>query len=48
MPLQGDIVQQAKADLSRFTLQQISLRGKQQSVHACLVEDPLQIVLEES
>ena len=40
-----DVVQHAKADMSRFAAQQISLRGKQQSVLAHLVENPLQIEL---
>jgi len=42
-----DVVQQAKADMSRFASQQISLRGKQQSVLAFLVKNPLQIELDE-
>jgi adenylate cyclase len=40
-----DVVQQAKADMSGFESQQISLRGKQQSVLAYVVENPLQIDL---
>ncbi len=40
-----DVVQNAGADLTRFTSREISLRGKQQSVRAYLVEDPLQIDL---
>jgi adenylate cyclase len=43
-----DVVQQAKADMSRFASQQISLRGKQQSVLAHLVENPLQLDLADS
>ena len=43
-----DVVQQANVDMNRFASQQISLRGKQQSVLAYLVENPLQIDLHES
>jgi adenylate cyclase len=43
-----EVVRQAGADLKGFASQQISLRGKQQSVLALLVRDPLQIELEKS
>jgi adenylate cyclase len=44
----ADVVQQAKVDMTRFASRQISLRGKQLSVLAYQVEDPLQIELDES
>ena len=43
-----DVVQQAKVNMTRFESRLISLRGKQQSVLAYQVEDPLQIELDES
>ncbi len=43
-----EVVQQAKADMGGVESQQINLRGKQQSVRAFLVKNPLQINLDAS